>query len=510
VPPAFNIRKEKIRMSGETLVEMKNIVKIYGEHRVLKNVDFDLRAGEIHCLVGENGAGKSTLIKILSGAVMPDSGEILILGKHVRALNPRLAIELGITTVYQDAELVDSLTVAENVFLGNELKSTVPFKVNKRKQAEEARKIFDRLGINLDPDEYVANLSTAQKQMLQIAKALHRSARVIIMDEPTSSLGLEETRALLTTLKSLRDQGLGIIYISHYLSEVFEIADRLTILKDGERVGTYSSKEIDVGTVIKKMVGRDTAMFFQRRRVEIGETLLSVKSLTKNGIVKNVTFDVRKGEVFGIGGLVGSGRTELVSMIYGAIRPDSGEIFLNGQKIAPRSPLDAMKKGICFVSEDRKKYGILPGRNVVENIMVVKNNLSKEFFLNLSEGVALSSQMVGKLSIAVADRDQLIEELSGGNQQKTIIGRWLLNTDATLYIFDEPTKGVDIGAREQIYEIMLELAEKGKAIIMVSSDMPELLSMSDRIGVMRNGEMTNILENKGVTEEQLIRLFIGV
>jgi len=275
-------------------------------------------------------------------------------------------------------------------------------------------------------------------------------------------------------------------------------------------VGTYSSKEIDVGTVIKKMVGRDTAMFFQRRRVEIGETLLSVKSLTKNGIVKNVTFDVRKGEVFGIGGLVGSGRTELVSMIYGAIRPDSGEIFLNGQKIAPRSPLDAMKKGICFVSEDRKKYGILPGRNVVENIMVVKNNLSKEFFLNLSEEVALSSQMVGKLSIAVADRDQLIEELSGGNQQKTIIGRWLLNTDATLYIFDEPTKGVDIGAREQIYEIMLELAEKGKAIIMVSSDMPELLSMSDRIGVMRNGEMTNILENKGVAEEQLIRLFIGV
>lgn len=494
----------------DLLVELKNIVKIYGEHTVLKNVDFDLRAGEIHCLVGENGAGKSTLIKILSGAVSPESGEIFILGKKIKTLTPRLAIELGVTTVYQDAEIVDSLTIAENIFLGNELNSRVPFKIDRQKQVQETKKILEKLGINLDPNEIAGNLSTAEKQMVQIAKALHRKARVIIMDEPTSSLGLEETKALLSLLKGLKSEGLGIIYISHYLNEVFEIADRVTILKDGEKMGTYPLEQIDLNTVVKKMVGRDTALFFQRRRVPIGDVRLRVRDLSKKGVVENISFDVRAGEIFGIGGLVGSGRTELVSLIYGAERPDKGEIFIDGEKVVLRSPADAMKKGICFVSEDRKRYGMFLGRNVVENLVSVKNKLSRRFLLNLSEELKLSTQTVKRLSIVVSDRDQLIEELSGGNQQKVIIGRWLLNSNATLYIFDEPTKGVDIGAREQIYQIMLELAENGKSIIMVSSDMPELLSMSDRIGVMRNGKLTHILENKNLREEDLMRLFIGV
>lgn len=494
----------------ERLVELRNIVKIYGEHMVLKSVDFDLHAGEIHCLVGENGAGKSTLIKILSGAVSPESGEIVILGKKMKTLNPRLAIEMGITTVYQDAEIVDSLTVAENIFLGNELNSKMPFKIDKQRQADETQKILENLGIDLDANELAGNLSTAEKQMVQIAKALHRKARVIIMDEPTSSLGLEETRALLTLLKNLKSQGLGIIYISHYLNEVFEIADRITILKDGEKMGTYPLQEVDLNTVVKKMVGRDTALFFQRKKVPIGDVRFYVRNLTKKGIVEDVSFDVRAGEIFGIGGLVGSGRTELVSLIYGALRPDSGEIVMDGKTVVLKSPIDAMKKGICFVSEDRKKYGMFLGRNVVENLVAVKNKLSRRFLLNLSEELRLSTQTVNKLSIAVSDRDQLIEELSGGNQQKVIIGRWLLNTDAAFYIFDEPTKGVDIGAREQIYQIMLELVENKKSIIMVSSDMPELLSMSDRIGVMRNGRMTHILQNDGLKEEDLMRLFIGV
>lgn len=494
----------------DRLVELKNIVKVYGEHTVLKNVDFDLHEGEIHCLVGENGAGKSTLIKILSGAVSPESGEIFIMGKRVKSLTPRLAIELGITTVYQDAEIVDSLTVAENIFLGNELKSKIPFKIDKQKQAQETQKILKRLGIDLDVNEIAGNLSTAGKQMIQIAKALHRKAKVIIMDEPTSSLGLEETRALLTLLKNLKAEGLGIIYISHYLNEVFQIADRITILKDGEKMGTYLLEQIDLNTVVKKMVGRDTALFFQRRPIPIGDVRFRVHNLGKEGLVEEVTFEVRSGEIFGIGGLVGSGRTELVSLIYGALRPDKGEIFIDGKRIAPKSPIDAMKKGICFVSEDRKKYGMFLGRNIVENLTSVKNKLSKGLLLKLSEELRLSSQTVNRLSIAVSDRDQLIEELSGGNQQKVIIGRWLLNSNATLYIFDEPTKGVDIGAREQIYQIMLELAESGKSIIMVSSDMPELLSMSDRIGVMRNGRLTHVLENNNLKEEDLVRLFIGV
>ncbi len=494
----------------DLLVELKNIVKIYGEHTVLKNVDFDLRAGEIHCLVGENGAGKSTLIKILSGAISPESGEISILGKKMKALTPRLAIELGITTVYQDAEIVDSLTVAENIFLGNELGSKIPLKVDRQKQIDETQKILKKLGINLNADEVAANLSTAEKQLVQIAKALHRKAKVIIMDEPTSSLGLEETKALLTLLKNLKAEGLGIIYISHYLNEVFEIADRITILKDGEKMGTYLSKDIDLNTVVKKMVGRDSALFFQRKQIPLGDIRFQVRNITKEGVVEDVSFDVRAGEIFGIGGLVGSGRTELVSLIYGAQKPDRGEIFIDGERVVLRSPMDAMKKGICFVSEDRKKYGMFLGRNVVENLMVVRNKLSKRLLLNLNEELMLSTQTVKKLSIVVSDANQLVEELSGGNQQKVIIGRWLLNPNAALYIFDEPTKGVDIGAREQIYQIMLELAENGKSIIMVSSDMPELLSMSDRIGVMRNGRLTHILDNKNLKEEDLIRLFIGV
>lgn len=492
------------------LVELKNIVKIYGEHMVLKNVDFDLKEGEIHCLVGENGAGKSTLIKILSGAVSPESGEIFVLGKKVRALTPRLAIESGITTVYQDAEIVDSLTVAENIFLGNELNSKIPFKIDRQKQIQETQKILETLGITLNAGEIAGNLSTAEKQMVQIAKALHRKARVIIMDEPTSSLGLEETKALLTLLKNLKAQGLGIIYISHYLNEVFEIADRITILKDGEKMGTYPLDQVDLNTVVKKMVGRDTALFFQRKRIPIGDVRLQVCNLSKKGVVENVSFDVKAGEIFGIGGLVGSGRTELVNLIYGAERPDRGEIFIDGKKIVPKSPMDAMRKGICFVSEDRKRYGMFLGRNIVENLVSVRNKLSKRFLLNLNEELRLSTQVIKRLSIVVSDRDQLIEELSGGNQQKVIIGRWLLNSNAALYIFDEPTKGVDIGAREQIYQIMLELAENGKSIIMISSDMPELLSMSDRIGVMRNGRLTHILENRNLREEDLMRLFIGV
>ncbi|MFN4189970.1 MAG: sugar ABC transporter ATP-binding protein [Pseudothermotoga sp.] len=494
----------------DCLVELKNIVKVYGEHTVLKNVDFDLYEGEIHCLVGENGAGKSTLIKILSGAVSPESGEIFIMDKKVKSLTPRLAIELGVTTVYQDAEIVDSLTIAENIFLGSELDSKIPFKIDKQKQAQETLKILKKLGIELDANEIAGNLSTSGKQMIQIAKALHRKAKVIIMDEPTSSLGLEETRALLTLLKNLKAEGLGIIYISHYLNEVFQIADRITILKDGEKMGTYPSGQIDLNTVVKKMVGRDTALFFQRKRIPIGDVRFRVHNLGKEGLVEDVSFEVRSGEIFGIGGLVGSGRTELVSLIYGALRPDKGEIFIDGKRIAPKSPIDAMKKGICFVSEDRKKYGMFLGRNIVENLTSVKNKLSKGFLLNLNEELRLSTQTVNRLSIVVSDRDQLIEELSGGNQQKVIIGRWLLNSNATLYIFDEPTKGVDIGAREQIYQIMLALAESGKSIIMVSSDMPELLSMSDRIGVMRNGRLTHVLENNNLKEEDLMRLFIGV
>lgn len=496
--------------NSKTIVELKDIVKIYGEHVVLKKVSFELKEGEIHCLIGENGAGKSTLIKILSGAVSPDSGEIYISGKLIKNMTPRLAVKLGISTVYQDTELVDSLTVAENIFLGEEKTKNSGFLVDRNHQNEQSRNILEALGIEISPDTLVGELSTAQKQMVQIAKALHRNAKVIIFDEPTSSLGLEETKNLMNLVRNLKEKGIGIIYISHYLSEIFELGDRVTILKDGENMGTYEVKAVDISTITNKMVGRDTSLFFKKRKVNIGEEQVQINNLSKEGIIHDVSFSVRKGEIFGIGGLVGSGRTELVSMIFGIMKPDKGEVRIKGKKLKINSPIDAIRNGICFVPEDRKKYAMLLGRNVVENSTIIYHEIQQNNLLNLKQELNLCSSMVKRLSVAVSNRDQLIEELSGGNQQKVILGRWLFDEDAILYIFDEPTKGVDIGAREQIYELMTELAEKGKSIIMVSSDMPELISMSDRIGVMRNGRMIEILENKNIKEEELIKLFIGV
>ena len=492
-----------------TIVSLKEITKIYGQHRALDRVSFDLFPGEVHCLVGENGAGKSTLIKVLSGAVTPEGGEIFLSGKAVRSLNPRQAIEMGISTVYQDAELVDSLSVSDNVFLGDERTGKIPLMVNSKGQLDQVRQIVDTLHMNLPVGVLVEELSASQKQMLQIAKTLYRDAKVLIMDEPTSSLGMEETRVLMDLVRTLRSRGMGIIYISHYLEEIFEIGDRVTILKDGGYMGTYPVSQIPVETVIKKMVGRDASMFFSRQPVEMGQTQFEVRKLARGGMVEETSFSVRRGEVLGIGGLVGSGRSELVNLVFGAEKKDSGEIFLGGKRVHVRSPKDAIRAGIALVTEDRKKLAMLGGRDIVENTSLVHNENFKGPWIDAREEQVLTAKIVKELSVAVQDRLQKIEELSGGNQQKVIIGRWLLD-DSLVYIFDEPTKGVDIGAKEQIYNLIVALAQKGKSIIMVSSDMPELLSMSDRIGVMRNGRLTTILDNDGISEEELIRYFIGV
>ncbi len=488
---------------------MDNLVKIYGHHRALDSVSFNLMEGEVHCLVGENGAGKSTLIKILSGAISPEAGQIFICGKAVGSLNPRQSIELGISTIYQDAELVDSLTVADNVFLGDEKSGKFPLIVDSRGQEKRVKEIIDALKMNLPVDALVEELSASQKQMLQIVKALYRDSKVLIMDEPTSSLGIDETQALMDIVRNLRRRGIGIIYISHYLEEIFDIGDRVTILKDGVDMGTYNVVDIKVDEVIRKMVGRDASLFYKRDSAEIGDTQLEIRDFGKTGIVEDVTLSVRRGEIFGLGGLVGSGRSELVSLIFGADRPDRGEVVLNGRKLRIKSPGDAIRKGIALITEDRKKLAMLNGRDIVENSSLVHSENFKGFLLKKREERNLTNEIVNNLSVAVQDESQTIEELSGGNQQKIIIGRWLID-DSLVYIFDEPTKGVDIGAKEQIYELMTGLAKKGKSIIMISSDMPELLSMSDRIGVMRNGRLVEILDNTGIKEEDLIKRFIGV
>lgn len=492
------------------LASIRNATKVYGQHKALNNVSFDLAEGEVHCLVGENGAGKSTLTKILSGAITPDSGAIVLDGTEYRSLTPRQAIELGVATVYQEPELVESLTVADNIYLGDERSAAFPLMVDTRTQNERARQLIGSLHFDLKEDALVEDLSSAQKQMLQIVKARYREAKIIIMDEPTSSFGREETNSLMDLIRSLKAKGIGIVYISHFLEQVFEIGDRITILKDGESMGTFPRSGIDMDTVIRKMVGRDASLFYAKEDVAPGPVQLEIRHLGRRGAVEDVSFQVRAGEIFGLGGLVGSGRSELVNLIFGADRRDSGEILIGGRPIRIRNPHDAVDAGMCLITEDRKKLAMFTPRSVAENMAIVHNERYEPPVLNLAAERGRVRDMVKRLSIAVKDQDQqTIAELSGGNQQKAIIGRWLLS-DGLIYIFDEPSKGVDVGARAEIFRIMVELAKAGKSIIMVSSDMPELMSMSDRIGVMRGGRLTHVLDRRDVTEETLIKTFIGL
>lgn len=494
--------------ASDVLLRLEGVTKTYGHTRALDDVSFELAGGEIHCLVGENGAGKSTLIKILSGAVAPDSGTLHIAGRQLASLQPRGAMALGISTIYQEVELIESISVADNIFLGSERSSRVPGVIDARAQFEAAGEILAALSIDIDARALVCDLSAARKQMLQIVKALHREAKILIMDEPTSSLGLAETRALMKLVKDLRARGVGIIYISHYLEEVFEIGDRITILKDGRSMGTHLVSDVDFDTVVKRMVGRAASLFYSREPVEIGDTQFEVMNMSYGDLVRDVSFSVGRGEIFGIGGLVGSGRSELAHMIFGAARRDEGEMFLDGRRIEVNSPKQAMRQGICLITEDRKASALFSERPVSENVTVVRNELFAGAVLNLRNEGRIVDDMIRRLEISVSGRDQPVADLSGGNQQKTVIARWLLS-NATVFIFDEPTKGVDIGAKQHIYALMVELAGQGKSIIMISSDMPEVISMSDRVGVMRNGRMTHILPAEGLDEERLIQCFMG-
>lgn len=494
-------------MPNEKLLDLVDITKDYAGTRALDAVSFDLNSSEVHCLVGENGAGKSTLIKILSGAVTPTKGEIILKNKEYSQLTPRNSINLGIATIYQDFDLVQTLTVTDNIFLGDEIQT--PYKtIDKKKQVKEVNELLDRLHLNFDAKTMVSDLSPAQKQMLQLAKALHRDASIIIMDEPTASLGYEETQALMELIRNIIKEGnIAIIYISHFLNEVFEIGDRITVLKDGKKVATHIKGEIESEQIIKEMVGRAPSMFYQKEKAQIGETMFKVEDFTWGDYVKHVSFEVHSKEIFGIGGLVGAGRTELAMLLFGAERADSGRLELNGKDVTSTSPRAAIFKGISMISENRQEEGIFLIRPIKENIAVVKTEMGN-VLVNLKAEGSLVRKMMDRFNIK-GSQSQDVGELSGGNQQKVIMSRWLLS-DAEVYIFDEPTKGVDIGAKEEIYSFMSELAKQGKALIMISSDMPELLSMSDRIGIMRNGEMFKIINAEGTDEPKLLKDFLGI
>ncbi len=493
-------------MNAEKLLQLKGINKEFNGIQVLFDVGLTLYSGEVLCLVGENGAGKSTLIKILSGAETPNSGTIELFGKEYhKGIRLQQAIAAGVATIYQDADLVDTLTVADNVFLGEELKKRGL--IDRAKQERTTQELIENLGLRLSADSLVEDLSPGQKQCVQIVKAIKRDARLLIMDEPTSSLGREETEALMKLVRRLADEGRGIIYISHFMEEVFRIGDRALVLKDGHCVSTRVLSDTDQEQLVIDMVGRAASSFYSRKEIEKGNGLLEIQGYSGSGIVKDVSFTVRQGEIFGLGGLVGAGRSELMRLVFGCDRKDSGHLVLNGKEITPSSPSEAVKKGICMIFENRKEESMFSIRPVRENITITSNE--KRELLNLAREEQLVMEQVERLHIKIFDSSQEAGKLSGGNQQKMVLSRWLVE-EGEIYIFDEPAKGVDVGAKEEIYKQILRLAEAGKYIIVVSSVLPELISLSDRIGVMREGRLTTVIDRADATEDKLLKEFIGI
>jgi ribose transport system ATP-binding protein len=495
-------------MSGKKILEIHELAKSFPGVRALQAVDFDLYEGEIHGLVGENGAGKSTLVEILAGNYRPDAGTIAVGREQFRELSPARSLALGIDTVHQEDQLSFMVSAAENVYMGN-LPATAVGLFHRRKCVAESQKLVDSLGLFLDVTRLVSSLSPVERKAVCIAKALSRQARVLILDEPTSTLGREETDTLLKIVRRIREQGIGIIYISHFINEIFEIADRITVLKDGLKVATFPVVECTKEQVISAMVGRTTGHIFVRPAHKLGEVVFEVRGLTRRGAVEDVSFDVRRGEIFGLGGLVGSGRTELARLLFGLDRRDGGSVLLRGREVTAANPSDAIHKGFGFLTEDRKETGLITRRPVKDNITIADLSVRRPVLLNLAEERRQSAEMVGALRIVTPSIEQLVVNLSGGNQQKVVLARWMLS-DVEVIIFDEPTIGIDVGAKKEIYELMHQMAERGKIIVMISSDLPELVALSDRIGIMRKGRLVKIVEQAEASEKALLQYATGV
>ncbi len=489
----------------EKLLHLKNINKAFNGVQVLFDVNLELYSGDVLCLVGENGAGKSTLIKILSGAEAPSSGSIEVFGKQYSRMHLREAIDMGIAVIYQDADLVDTLTVADNVFLGEELKKG-SF-VNRTEQERITQEIIDKLDLDLKADALISELSPGQKQCTQIVKALKRDAKIVVMDEPTSSLGKRETSALMDLVKRLAGEGRGIIYISHYLEEVFEVGNKALVLKDGHYICTMNLSDTTQDELVQKMVGRAASSFYARETSQIRDGLLEIKNYSTASVVKKADFAVRQGEIFGLGGLAGAGRSELMRAVFGCDKKTSGKLLLNGKDITPKSPKDAINKGVYMIFENRKQESMFNIRPISENIMVSHNE--KKSFINLRREREIVDHSIKDLNIKTFSQEVESQNLSGGNQQKMVLSRWLVD-EGQVYIFDEPTKGVDVGAKEEIYKRIVELAKRGKYVIVISSVLPELISLSDRIGIMRNGELVKIIDRSEATENSLLKDFIGI
>ena len=489
---------------GDVILTMKGIDKSFPGVHALDHVDLELRKGEVHALMGENGAGKSTLMKVLTGIYHKDSGTITYEGREVEFSNPREAQDAGIVIVHQELNMLGHLTVAQNIFIGREyMKGKL---IDDKKMNEEARKLFDQLGIDIDPTETMSRLTLGKQQMCEIAKAISHEAKVIVFDEPSAALTEAEIEELFKIIRDLRNKQMGIIYISHRMDEIKVITDRVTVMRDGGYVGTLITKDCTKDDIINMMVGR---VIYEDPKTESAvakdaPVVLKVEHLNAGRMVKDVSFELRKGEILGFSGLMGAGRTETMRALFGADPKQSGDIYVNGEKIEIRTPQDAVQHGIGYLSEDRKRYGIVVDKSVAENsTMASLENYMKGMFIDKKKENDVAQKYVELLRTKTPGVDQLVVNLSGGNQQKVVIAKWLVR-NCDILIFDEPTRGIDVGAKSEIYQLMNELVEEGKSIIMVSSEMTEILRMSDRIVVMCEGRKTGELGIEEATQERIM------
>lgn len=488
---------------------MQGIRKEYPGVCALDGVDFEVVLGEVHALVGVNGAGKSTLMNILSGATRMDAGAIFINGERLDITSPHRAMELGISIIYQEFNLVPYLTVAENIFLGREPHNRMRF-VNYRSMQTEAIRLLEGLGATFGPRERVSDLGVAQQQLVEIAKALAMEARVIAMDEPTATLSMKETERLFSIIRLLKSQGKGIIYISHRLEEIFEIADRVTVLRDGRLVETCRLQEVSKERLIEMMLGKGLERAVPKREVPRRHEVLRIEGLTRRGVLEDINLTVREGEILGIAGLVGAGKTELARALYGLDPIDKGKMFMMGRPVRFQSPAEAVRAGMVLVPEDRKRLGLVLGMSVRENISLA--SLFRKFshfgFVNGRKENRAAGEMVENLRVKTPSLEQKVRNLSGGNQQKVVLGKWLL-MGAKIFIFDEPTRGIDVGAKVEVHSLIKDLADKGAAVIFISSELQEVIDHSDRMVVMHGGRIMGELSKEEATPEMVLFLAMG-
>ena len=489
---------------GEVILTMKGIDKSFPGVHALDHVDLEVRKGEVHALMGENGAGKSTLMKVLTGIYSKDEGTITYEGKEVEFTNPREAQDAGIVIVHQELNMMNHLTVAQNIFIGREIMRGKL--IDDARMNQEAAKLFDQLGINIDPAEKMGNLTVGKQQMCEIAKAISHEAKVIIFDEPSAALTEAEIEELFKIIRDLREKQMGIVYISHRMDEIKVITDRVTVMRDGGYVGTLITEECTKDDIINMMVGR---VIYEDPKTHSmvppdAPVVLKVEHLNAGRMVQDVSFELHKGEILGFSGLMGAGRTETARAVFGADPKESGDIYVNGQKVEIKSPQDAVRLGIGYLSEDRKRYGVAIGKSVAENSsMACLEDFMNGIFINKKKEAQEAQRYVDRLKTKTPGIDQLVVNLSGGNQQKVVIAKWLVK-NCDILIFDEPTRGIDVGAKSEIYHLMNELAAEGKSIIMISSEMTEILRMSDRIIVMCEGKKTGEIDIAEATQERIM------